>query len=97
MKKEIIVYIEKLEEETIENKYLIDWINENYPTMIEGGNSTLIEFDYYDADKFANHIEKFMKEKIIEAFENGKYNANPGSSCKLISGKEYYKQEINNL
>lgn len=97
VKQEIIVYIEKLQEETIENKYLIEWINENYPTMIEGGNSTLIEFDYYDADKFANHIEKFMKERIIAAFENGKYNANPDNSCKLISGKEYYKQEINNL
>jgi hypothetical protein len=65
-------------EETIKNKYLIEWINENYPTMIEGGNSTLIEFDYYDADKFANWIEKKMynKNELKYAFEQGKLNSN---------------------
>jgi hypothetical protein len=61
MNEKIIVYLEKLEEETVKNKYLIEWINENYPTMIEGGNSTLIEFDYYDADKFANWMQEKFK------------------------------------
>ena len=82
------------EEETIKNQYLIDWINDNYPIMIDCGNSCLIEFDYYDADKFAFYIENIMKQRIIEAFENGKYNSNPANNSKSIDGKEYYKQEF---
>lgn len=81
------------QEETVINKYLIEWINENYPTMIEGGNDTLIEFDYYDADKFANYMQNKIKDLIICAFENGKYISNPENNCKLISGEEYYKKE----
>jgi len=71
-----------MEEETVLNKYLIEWINMTYPTMIAGGNSTLLEFDYYDADKFANWIEEKIKQhkcnKIISV----------GLTKELYCGKE---------
>lgn len=35
-----------------------------------------------------------FKQKIIDAFENGKYNSFPENKSKIISGEEYYHQEL---
>lgn len=42
----------------IENKYLIEWLKETYPSMLECGDDCLCELDYYDMDKFAEWLVK---------------------------------------
>ena len=42
----------------IENKYLIEWVKETYPTMYESGEDGLCELDFYDMDKFAEWLVK---------------------------------------
>lgn len=47
----------------IKNECLKEWINENYPSMLEEGVNNLIELDFYDMDKFAD----WMQEKVNQA------------------------------
>ena len=57
----LVIYRHNDEEETINNPYLVEWIKENYPSMIENGADSLIELDYYDFDNFANWLVYKLK------------------------------------
>lgn len=50
----------------IKNEYLKEWINENYPSMLEEGVNNLAQLDLYDMDKFAD----WMQEKVNNVQED---------------------------
>jgi len=49
----------------IKNEYLKEWINENYPSMLEEGVNNLIELDFYDMDKFADWMQEKSNNKVL--------------------------------
>jgi len=61
----------------------------------------LLKFIREDANKMEQKLisrkreSGTFKQKIIDAFENGKYNSFPESKSKIISGEEYYNKEEN--
>lgn len=52
----------------IENIYLKEWIDTNYPEMIKNGVECLCELDYIDMDKFSFWLQnKIYQEAMKEA------------------------------
>ena len=52
----------------IENIYLIEWIDLNYPGMIKNGVECLCELDYIDMHKFSFWLQdKIYQEAMKEA------------------------------
>lgn len=52
----------------IENTFLKEWIDKNYPEMIKNGVECLCELDYVDMDKFAFWLQdKIYQEAMKEA------------------------------
>ena len=48
----------------IKNKYLREWIDENYPSMKEDENC-LIELDYFDMDRFSEWLVKKLNTPVV--------------------------------
>lgn len=75
------------------NINLINWVENKYPFMDLTDKSSLTELDFYDMDKFSNFIHDYFSNKIISAFENGKYSKENNIN---ISGLEYFSSEFLN-
>ena len=63
----------------IENIYLKEWIDINYPEMIKNGAECLCELDYIDMDKFSfwlqdKRYQRAMKEAYSQFQDAAEYH-----------------------
>lgn len=82
----------------IENKYLIEWVKENYPMMEINSDSELSELDYTDFDKFAKWLVKKLtipdvsdKRELFD-FKNWWNKLPDGSDDRLFISKGTIKR-----
>ena len=69
----------------IENIYLKEWIDINYPEMIKNGVECLCELDYVDMDKFSFWLQdKIYQEAMKEAQDNVSVNDQLGNSTNPL-------------
>ena len=81
----------------VENKYLIEWINKNYPMIKITSDIDLCELDYIDFEKFADWLVKKLtitnvnlhsEQLVCDIF---KMDSSTSSATKCKCGKEKWE------